>query len=96
MNNSENPSTKPLPPARPARKPSTAWWSVALLCGCTAHPPSVLVIPADREIQFLPSDQPLTHHPNLYLVPPARMQEILRALSESPFPEQTAPHPPGP
>lgn len=53
----------------------------ALLVGCQTAP-KVVVIPADREIRFLPSGQPLTNHSDLYLVPPARMQEILRALAQ--------------
>jgi hypothetical protein len=96
MNNSGKPLIKPSRPVRRARKQLTAWWSAALLCGCAGHPPSVLVIPADREIQYLPADRPLTSHPNLYLIPPARMQEILRALSDNPTTEPAVPHPPGP
>ena len=61
--------------------PLLSWWTVALLFGCARRHPAVLVIPADREIQYLPANRWLTNHPNLYLVPPARMQEILRALA---------------
>lgn len=64
--------------------PLISWWTVAWLSGCARGRPAVLVIPADREIQFLPANQCLTNHPNLYLVPPARMQEILRALALNP------------
>ncbi len=64
--------------------PLIGWWTVALLCGCAREHPAVLVIPADREIQYLPANQWLTNHPSLYLVPPARMQELLRALAFNP------------
>jgi hypothetical protein len=42
----------------------------------------VVVIPADREIRFLPAGAAWTNQTAVYLVPPARMQEILRALGE--------------
>jgi len=42
----------------------------------------VVVIPADREIRFLRMGQVLTNQSDVYLVPPARMQEILRALAQ--------------
>jgi hypothetical protein len=40
----------------------------------------VVVIPADREITFLRAGSTFTSSNDFYLVPPARMLEILRAL----------------
>lgn len=46
----------------------------------TACAPRVVVIPADREIRFAAAGSVVTNAVDTYLVPPARMQEILRAL----------------
>ena len=54
---------------------------MAFLTGCQTAP-KVVVIPADREIRFLRTGQVLTNQSDVYLVPPARMQEILRALAQ--------------
>lgn len=54
--------------------------SLSLCCGC-AHSP-ILVIPADREVRLLPAGRSYTATHDVYLVPPARMQEILHALSD--------------
>lgn len=48
-----------------------------LTTGCA---PRILVIPSDRQIGFLPSGGSITATNDLYLVPPARMKEILDAL----------------
>jgi hypothetical protein len=39
-----------------------------------------MVIPADREIRFARAGTVTTNAADTYLVPPARMREILRAL----------------
>ena len=65
------------------------WWLVmcpllmalgfsAVLSGCQADKPKVLVIPADRLIRWASAGS--TNSIDGYLVPPARMQEILHAL----------------
>jgi hypothetical protein len=81
MKPKNNKLTLRLRTVRKAWIQSIVWWNAAWLCGCVHPSPQVLVIPSDRAIRFLPADNPLTNHPDLYLVPPARMQEILRALS---------------
>jgi hypothetical protein len=60
---------------------SIALWMTASAAGCRTAP-KVVVIPADREVRFLPAGQVLTNQSDVYLVPPARMQEILRALAQ--------------
>jgi hypothetical protein len=77
----------PMPPSPQDRRGwmrLIAWSSVVWIAGCTLRPARVVVIPSDRQIQFLPANQPLDRHPDLYLVPPARMQEILQALNPPP------------
>lgn len=61
-----------------------SWMSIAslLICSTGCLHPRVVVIPADREVRFLKAGQSLVAPTDLYLVPPARMQEILRALGE--------------
>lgn len=56
-------------------------WLLILLTGCR---PRLVVIPSDREIKFLSRGQTITAtNSDLYLVPPARMKEILDRLSEA-------------
>jgi hypothetical protein len=63
------------------------WWQpgwlvpsllACLLAGCLSDKPKVVVIPADRLITWAPKGS--TNSIDGYLVPPARMQEILHAL----------------
>lgn len=63
---------------------TASWMSTAslLICLTGCLHPRVVVIPADKEVRFLRQGQTLTAPTDLYLVPPARMQEILRALGE--------------
>jgi len=49
------------------------------VCGCATR---VVVIPADKEVHFLPAGQSYTAPVGgIWLMPPARMQEILRKLN---------------
>ena len=51
-----------------------------------------MVIPADRDIRYARAGTVLTATNDLYLVPPARMREILRVLGEpAPTPATPAP-----
>jgi hypothetical protein len=77
------------------RRPRTAQWPLALavsmmsigslmmLCDCALLKRKVVVIPADKEVKYLAPGQSYQAPTNsgMYLVPPARMQEILRALA---------------
>lgn len=81
MSNERKPPTLRSLAARLAWMTSIA--SLSLSCGC-AHSP-ILVIPADREVRLLPAGQSYTAIHDVYLVPPARMQEILHALSDRAF-----------
>ena len=63
-----------------------AWLTLIALCltPSTACRPRLVVIPAVREIKFLSRGQTITAtNSDLYLVPPARMKEILDRLSEA-------------
>lgn len=40
-----------------------------------------MIIPADREVKFLRAGQSYTASNDVWIVPPARMQEILDRLS---------------
>jgi hypothetical protein len=53
---------------------STTIWS-----GCKTQP---LVLPADKVVTLLRAGQTLKATNDVYLVPPARMQEILHQLSD--------------
>lgn len=73
----------PMPRWRVAR---TAWmmsiacWSLVCATGCGLLSRKVVVIPADKQVRYLKAGQTYTATNDTYLVPPARMQEILRAL----------------
>jgi hypothetical protein len=57
-----------------------------LIVGCgslTTRVPKVVIIASDKEIGFIAKGSSLTNSPlNYYLVPEARMQEILHKLEE--------------
>lgn len=58
----------------------TAILVVSALCGCAT---TTVVIPSDKRVRYLPEGQSVTAPPGgLWIVPPARMQEILRRLTE--------------
>jgi len=52
--------------------------------GCQG--PRVVVIPADKEVTFLKAGQTYVAQTDVYIIPPARMQEILHALSDKATP----------
>jgi hypothetical protein len=60
------------------------------LSGCRSTP--TLVLSGDRLITWAPQGATVTNQPGAYLVPPARMQEILRALAQ-PVSTNAAVHP---
>jgi hypothetical protein len=55
------------------------------MSGCALFTRKVVVIPADKQILFLAPGQLYQAPSNspMYLVPPARMQEILRVLNST-------------
>lgn len=55
-------------------------FSLMICCaGCVTR---VVVIPSDKAVTLLPKGASYTATNDVYLVPPARMQEILHALSD--------------
>lgn len=78
----KNGSQKMTPRSRPGQLASMLL-TLALLvtiAGCRTAP-KVVVIPADQAVGFAPAGNQLTVTNDVYLVPPARMQWILRQLS---------------
>lgn len=69
-----------LPAAQLACAMSTALLMTACATGCA---PRVIVIPADRQVMYLKPGDTYTATNGAYIVPPARMQEILRALNST-------------
>lgn len=72
--------TAPSPRARVACWTLITCSTMACVAGCRSR---LNVIPADRIVTFLPAGQTYTATQDTYLVPPARMQEILRALNNT-------------
>lgn len=72
-----------------AKTSSTALWRVALtvllmsivcwMTSCARTRTQLLVLPADRTILFLHKGETFVASNDVYLVPPARMQDIYRA-----------------
>lgn len=55
--------------------------TASLLIHCAGCRSATVIIPADREVKFLRAGQTFTATNDVWLVPPARMQEILDRLS---------------
>jgi hypothetical protein len=77
------PSSRRWAPAHPGWTISIAFLTLACATSCALFKPRIVVIPEDRLIRFAPRGSTITLTNDTYLVPPARMLEILRALNST-------------